>query len=896
MQYSYRKTFIGFLLLITLLTGPLAGLAQKTGGVKTVGTVAANTGAKDAKGECKGNYSGVVNYTRRIKTAHTGKFGSAYNREYVYNSQIIVSDNGKTQGTIYKEYNGIGGSFNFMGKANATLTENLTDQQNSEKDEYCTLSLKGAGGKTRVKCQGLFQRNIQASGTGDVNVFLGFRGDKYKISLDNTPVNGSGNESSKSSCTGTCTPNKPINHSRALTITNDRPAGTYTDEMPLDINNLNRISGTFTRTSGDETVTITWNLARCAPPMQIDNLRFEHYVFPDSQNWRGVDKLTGTTDGNLVKVKATVFNNTGATGYANVKFTEKDSGLTLPNNSVSVSVQPGESRDVEYLWDTSGYAWDDKKSPLSNREIKATIEGGESVTDRIKIRPKPIVMAHGLWSNETAWANYPGFMRAAHSNLWQGYAVGNDPEHGKMSTGHSLANSDKTNSVYQNAQELAKQIKYARELNNAWHLDIVAHSMGGLISRQYIHSFMPEVFDGKPAVTHLVMLGTPNMGSPCADTVDELFVQFGKMDMEAMRELRPSVVRAFNSRVTNRKDVKFSVMIGWAANFTCLDYGADGDGVVPWQSARYNITDHDFVIRLHTEMAGREDFIGFVLPRVAIGPKRAMVEHQTAWFENAQDDNYARSLGYGDDANPSFMHKASYKTSDAAADKGPKLSMAEKVELAANETKTIDFAVTDGNYAGILLVATPAVQATLIDASGAVVGQNKGGMEALKEIFRTIEVRKQFAAAMWKLKLENLGNVATTVMVGGRSATSVAGGFKVEAGKATAAGIVPLKATWSENGSPVLNAKITAQVSGASQPVTFFDDGKHNDGAAGDGVYGAATEKLEGGNYSVMAKAEANGKSLETVAVFNVGAEAKATAIGAKPKPALARPATRKKN
>lgn len=890
MQNSYRKTFIGFLLFITLMTGTFAVFAQRTS------TTATNAGSKSSiapKGECKGNYTGVVNYTRKIKTAHTGKFGSVYNREYTYTSQINVTDNGKTQGTMYKEYNGVGGSFNFMGRANATLSESLNDTQISEKDDYCKITMKGAGDKRRVRCQSIMTRNTNAQGSGDANVFLSFRGDKYKISLDNVAVNGQGGETSNSSCSGTCTPDKPINHSRALTITNEKPGGTYTDEMPLDINNINRISGTFTRTSGDETVTITWNLARCAPPMQIDNLRFEHHVFPDANAWRGVDKLTGTTDGNIVKVKATVFNNTGATGYATVKFSEKDSGLTLPNNTVSVSLGAGESRDVEYEWDTSGFAWDDKRSPLSNREIKATIEGGESVTERIKIRPKPIVMAHGLWSNETAWVDYPGFMKEAHSNLWQGYAVGNDPENGKMSTGHSVGNWRKTNSIYQNAQELAKQIKYAREFHNAWHLDIVAHSMGGLISRQYIHSLMPEVYDGKPAVTHLVMLGTPNMGSPCADTVDELFVQFGAMDMEAMRELRPSVVRAFNTRVTNRKDVKFSVMIGWAMPFTCLDENADGDGVVPWQSAKYNISDHDFVIRMHILMAGREDFNWFVMPRIAIGPKRSMVEQQTAWYENAQDDNYARSLGYGGDTTASIMHQASYKTSDTA-DKGPKMSMKEKVDLVANETKMIDFAVTEGNYAGVLLVATPAVQATLIDASGDVVGQNKGGMEALKEMFRTIEVRKQFAAGTWKLKLENLGNVATTVILGGRTATSVASGFKVEAGKATTSGIVPLTAKWSENGSPVLNAKITAQVNGQTQSITFFDDGKHGDGAASDGIYGAATEKLAGGNYSVTAKGEANGQSREAVAAFNVGGSAKAPA-GGNAKPA-ARPVARKKS
>ena len=47
-------------------------------------------------------------------------------------------------------------------------------------------------------------------------------------------------------------------------------------------------------------------------------------------------------------------------------------------------------------------------------------------------------------------------------------------------------------------------------------MDLVVHSMGGLISRQYLHSIAPSDPDKRPVVDHLVMLGTPNMGSQCA--------------------------------------------------------------------------------------------------------------------------------------------------------------------------------------------------------------------------------------------------------------------------------------------------------------------------------------------------------------------------------------------
>jgi len=148
-------------------------------------------------------------------------------------------------------------------------------------------------------------------------------------------------------------------------------------------------------------------LSRCAPPLQIDDLEFEHHVVPDAAHWQGIDSMAGTTDGNVVKVIAKVFNNGGETAYANVKFSETTSGEALPNGAISVAVKPGEARVVEYEWDTSGYSWDNFQKQKSDREIKAEVEG-DSKTAKIKILPKPVILVHGLWSNAGAWAEYPG--------------------------------------------------------------------------------------------------------------------------------------------------------------------------------------------------------------------------------------------------------------------------------------------------------------------------------------------------------------------------------------------------------------------------------------------------------------------------------------------------------
>ena len=539
-------------------------------------------------------------------------------------------------------------------------------------------------------------------------------------------------------------------------------------------------------------------------------------------------------------VKARVFNNGGETAYATVKFSETTTGELLPDGAVSVSVKPGEIRDVEYEWNTSGYSWDESQKPKPNREIKAEIEGNESVTQKIKILLKPVIMAHGLWSNAAAWSEYPGYLREAHSFAWKGYAVGADPENDKMNTGDHPGNAGATNTVYQNAQEEARQIHFARLTNNAWHVDIVAHSMGGLISRQYINTFMPPVFDGKPAVTHLVMLGTPNQGSPCADTVNQLFEDYGYNDMQAMRELRPIIVRAFNARVTDKKGVRFSILIGAFMPRTCLSEGLWGDGVVPLDSAKYNSTDFRCVFRNHLDLTGKEDFVGFVMPRLAVGPKKAGMEQSTARLENKTDNNFAMTDGETYQKADRFgfaqyFQKVSYKKEETEqtgeSDESLKnLTTKQKVDLQAKESKKIEITINDGTFAGVVLAAPVAVSAKLIDENGAIAGESKGGIEAMKELFRTISVKKQITKGVWKLKLENLGNQTEMVFAAGFAGTNSTD-FTVTAGKPNDKDEIPLTAKWTLNDSPVLNAKITAMIVGQTDSIEFFDDGKHDDSA-----------------------------------------------------------------
>jgi pimeloyl-ACP methyl ester carboxylesterase len=73
--------------------------------------------------------------------------------------------------------------------------------------------------------------------------------------------------------------------------------------------------------------------------------------------------------------------------------------------------------------------------------------------------------------------------------------------------------------IRETARLLGKQLaEIGLELNHGKELHIVAHSMGGLICRWFI-----EYGEGHQVVQHLVMLGTPNAGSPWAVVQDWAF-------------------------------------------------------------------------------------------------------------------------------------------------------------------------------------------------------------------------------------------------------------------------------------------------------------------------------------------------------------------------------------
>jgi hypothetical protein len=193
-----------------------------------------------------------------------------------------------------------------------------------------------------------------------------------------------------------------------------------------------------------------------------------------------------------------------------------------------------------------------------------------------------------------------------------------------------------------------------RENLDAQHVDIVAHSMGGLISREYVQNQPdPPPGDSRPVVDHLVMLGTPNKGSNCADDLIAVaataaahpdatvnlasgispflgdFVE-SKLPLwttvasnNPTRELTPEFVEGtFDKRVTQTRGTDFSAVAGtaWDHDYCSGDLPTEpNDGVVGEKSA-WGVAATDGVSPLlHTQFQGSEEvFNRWVLPTLAL--------------------------------------------------------------------------------------------------------------------------------------------------------------------------------------------------------------------------------------------------------------------------------------
>ena len=321
--------------------------------------------------------------------------------------------------------------------------------------------------------------------------------------------------------------------------------------------------------------------------------------------------LPSITDGDAVKLKATM--SQVADIAVIVSFTFADDQRQIGRCVITRGNQSCETEVAPAL----GWYWGKGGKSLGEREIRA--QHGDaglpdllkfSATTKLRVSPRPVVLVHGLASSAATWASYTKPDGYLASIGLRGFAVGDGQSEGVMLTGDVSQPLKPTNTIAQNAEALGRYIAGVKRATGAQMVDIVAHSMGGLISRYYLDRLMAD-----RDVAQLVMLGSPHGGSGCANLPATLGFY-----LPATLELRPSYLReVFNRQITHRRGAPFYLLAGTqiAESFKAPCTATPSDLVVSRASVAAVAAPVSEMPLLHTEMTKSElIFKNFVLPHL----------------------------------------------------------------------------------------------------------------------------------------------------------------------------------------------------------------------------------------------------------------------------------------
>lgn len=322
-------------------------------------------------------------------------------------------------------------------------------------------------------------------------------------------------------------------------------------------------------------------------------------------------KIDSLTDGDSVKLKVALNQPANLAYVASFKFADDERQIG------KCIIKPGKQECETELAPALGWHWGKDGKAQAEREIRAeSADPGLPDTmkfsgmTKLRISARPVVLVHGLASNAATWASYTKPDGYLASMGLRGFAVGDGQAEGAMSTGDPAQPLKQTNTIAQNAEELARYIAGVKRATGAQTVDLVAHSMGGLISRYYIDRLMKDRDVGQ-----LIMLGAPNGGSGCASLPASLGFY-----LPATLELRSSyLAEVFNRQITRRRGVPFYLLAGnpIIESFKAPCTATPSDLVVSRASAAAVAAPIVEAPLLHTDMTGSEQiFKSFVAPHL----------------------------------------------------------------------------------------------------------------------------------------------------------------------------------------------------------------------------------------------------------------------------------------
>lgn len=250
------------------------------------------------------------------------------------------------------------------------------------------------------------------------------------------------------------------------------------------------------------------------------------------------------TDGDMIRLQVKLSQTFSQ--QEKITFTLGDQGAVVGDCIIS---EGGDTCQTESFL-SLGWYWDAGGAAQRIRVVNAYRSGNSFLgqSEALEVLPRPVVMVHGFISSWDSWKAYLGADGFLAPIGVQGFALGDGQAEGVMNTGSLTNPTGRTNTIAQNAEIEGQYIAGVKKATGAEMVDLVVHSMGGMISRYYIDRVMKE-----RDVAQLIMLGSPMGGSDCSVLPAALGFY-----LPASIEIRQSYMQGvFNNQIIHRKGVEF---------------------------------------------------------------------------------------------------------------------------------------------------------------------------------------------------------------------------------------------------------------------------------------------------------------------------------------------------
>ncbi|HEY6073207.1 MAG TPA: hypothetical protein VIV15_07425, partial [Anaerolineales bacterium] len=264
---------------------------------------------------------------------------------------------------------------------------------------------------------------------------------------------------------------------------------------------------------------------------------------------RSGENTTALTDGNQIQLEISL--------AAPPAQAEEITFILLGDTGkvASCTVPAGASVCRTDAFDALGWHWDSGHAGQPTRVVQAfgASQNLLGTSAQVAVDPRPVVLVHGFISSWETWKSYLGDQGYLASLGIPAFAIGDGQVPGQLNTGSLTDPAGRTNTIQQNAEILGQYIAGVKQKTGAEMVDLVVHSMGGMISRYYIDRVMQD-----RDVAQLIMLGSPMGGSDCSVLPAALGFY-----LPASLEIRSSYMTGiFNRQITHRRGVPFYDLAG----------------------------------------------------------------------------------------------------------------------------------------------------------------------------------------------------------------------------------------------------------------------------------------------------------------------------------------------